>query len=41
MARRFRYHVLGFLGYLKATTLNHGLLINFGSAKFQIRKFKM
>ena len=34
------HHVAQILGYLKATTLQHGLLINFGSAKFQIRKFK-
>lgn len=34
-------HVAQILGYLKATALSHGLLINFGSAKFQIRKFKM
>ncbi|PYV90972.1 MAG: hypothetical protein DMG05_08530 [Acidobacteria bacterium] len=27
------------LGYLKATRLEHGLLINFGSHKFEIRKF--
>ena len=34
-------HIAQILGYLKATHLNHGLLINFGSGKFQIRKFKM
>ncbi|KLU06063.1 NADH:ubiquinone oxidoreductase subunit 5 (chain L)/Multisubunit Na+/H+ antiporter, MnhA subunit [Rhodopirellula islandica] len=34
-------HVAQILGYPKATTLSHGLLVNFGSAKFQIRKFKM
>jgi len=33
-------HIAQILGYLKATKLQHGLLINFGSAKFQIRKFK-
>ena len=27
------------LGYLRATRLEHGLLINFGSPRFQIRKF--
>ena len=27
------------LGYLKASRLQHGLLINFGSYKFAIRKF--
>jgi GxxExxY protein len=33
-------HVAQLLGYLRATTLKHGLLINFGSFKYQIRKFK-
>jgi GxxExxY protein len=27
------------LGYLKSTRLEHGLLINFGSYKFQIKKY--
>lgn len=27
------------LGYLKASRLEHGLLINFGAPKFEIRKF--
>ena len=27
------------LGYLKASRVEHGLLINFGSSKFEIRKF--
>ena len=27
------------LGYLKASRVEHGLLINFGSPKFEIRKF--
>jgi GxxExxY protein len=27
------------LGYLKSARLEHGLLINFGSYKFEIRKF--
>jgi GxxExxY protein len=27
------------LAYLKSAKLEHGLLVNFGSAKFQIRKF--
>ena len=27
------------LGYLKSSRLEHGLLINFGSYKFQIRKY--
>jgi len=29
------------LGYLKSTRIEHGLLINFGSHKFQIKKFIM
>lgn len=32
-------HEAQILGYLKSARLNHGLLINFGSAKFEIRKF--
>jgi GxxExxY protein len=32
-------HEAQVLGYLKATRLQHGLLINFGSYKFQMRKF--
>jgi GxxExxY protein len=32
-------HEAQVLGYLKAARLEHGLLINFGSFKFQIRKF--
>ena len=32
-------HEAQILGYLKATRLEHGLLINFGSHKFEIRKF--
>jgi GxxExxY protein len=32
-------HVAQLLGYLKSTRLEHGLLINFGSNKFQIKKF--
>ena len=28
------------LGYLRATDIEHGLLINFGSYQFQIRKYK-
>ena len=34
-------HSSQILGYLKATTIEHGLLINFGSYKFQIKKFAM
>jgi len=32
-------HEAQILGYLKSTRLEHGLLINFGSSRFQIRKF--
>ena len=32
-------HQAQILGYLKSARLHHGLLINFGSYKFQIRKF--
>ena len=32
-------HVAQLLGYLKASRLAHGLLINFGSYRFEIRKF--
>jgi len=32
-------HVAQLLGYLKSTRLEHGLLINFGSYKFQIKKY--
>ena len=32
-------HVAQLLGYLKSTRIEHGLLINFGSYKFQIKKF--
>jgi GxxExxY protein len=32
-------HVSQVLGYLKASKIEHGLLINFGSYKFQIKKF--
>ena len=32
-------HVAQTLGYLKASKIEHGLLINFGSYRFQIRKF--
>lgn len=31
-------HVAQLLGYLKSTRIEHGLLINFGSYKFQIKK---
>ena len=32
-------HVAQLLGYLKSTQMEHGLLINFGSFKFQIKKY--
>ena len=32
-------HEAQILGYLRAAKLDHGLLMNFGSFKFQIRKF--
>ena len=32
-------HEAQILGYLKSSRLEHGLLINFGSYKFQIRKY--
>ena len=32
-------HEAQILGYLKASRFEHGLLINFGSARFEIRKF--
>ena len=32
-------HEAQILGYLKGARFEHGLLINFGSAKFEIRKF--
>jgi GxxExxY protein len=34
-------HVAQLLGYLKSTRLEHGLLVNFGSYKFQIRKYAL
>ena len=34
----FDVHVAQLLNYLKATGIEHGLLINFGSEKFQCRK---
>jgi GxxExxY protein len=32
-------HEAQILGYLKSSRIEHGLLINFGSYKFQMRKF--
>lgn len=34
-------HHAQILGYLKSSRIEHGLLINFGSYKFEIRKFKL
>jgi GxxExxY protein len=32
-------HVAQIFGYLRASDMRHGLLVNFGAAKLQIRKF--
>ena len=32
-------HEAQILGYLRSAKLEHGLLMNFGSPKFEIRKF--
>ena len=32
-------HVAQLLGYLRASRIEHGLLINFGTVKYQIRKY--
>jgi len=32
-------HIAQILGYLKSVRIEHGLLINFGSYKFEIRKY--
>ena len=34
-------HVAQLLGYLRASRLEHSLLINFGAPKFEIRKFAL
>ncbi len=34
-------HVAQILGYLRASRIEHGLLVNFGAAKFSIQKFVM
>jgi GxxExxY protein len=34
-------HIAQILGYLKSAKIEHGLLINFGSYKFQIKKYVM
>ncbi len=34
-------HVAQMLGYLRSARKEHGLLMNFGNYKFQIRKYAM
>lgn len=34
-------HVAQVLGYLRAARIEHGLLVNFGGAKLEIRKYAM
>lgn len=34
-------HIAQILGYLRATKMKHGMLINFGASKYQPRKFIM
>jgi GxxExxY protein len=34
-------HVAQLLGYLRACRIEHGLLVNFGSSKLQIRKYAL
>ena len=34
-------HLAQLLGYLKSTCVEHGMLINFGSYKFQVRKYAL
>lgn len=34
-------HIAQLLGYLKSSRMEHGLLINFGSFRFQIKKYAM
>src|SRR5574341_265677 len=34
-------HIAQLLGYLKSARIEHGLLINFGSYKFQIKKYAL
>jgi GxxExxY protein len=38
-ARLLPEHVSQLLGYLKATRIEHGMLINFGAPKLEVRKF--
>ena len=34
-------HIAQLLGYLKSSRVEHGLLINFGSSRFQIKKYAL
>jgi GxxExxY protein len=34
-------HIAQLLGYLRASRLEHGLLVNFGSAKLEVRKYAL
>ena len=34
-------HIAQLLGYLRACRIEHGLLVNFGGAKLQIRKYAL
>ena len=34
-------HIAQLLGYLRSSRFEHGVLINFGAARFQIRKLKL
>jgi len=34
-------HTAQIMGYLKSAPLKHGLLINFGSYKFEIKKYAL
>jgi GxxExxY protein len=34
-------HEAQLLGYLRSTRLEHGMLLNFGARKFQVRKFAL
>ena len=34
-------HTAQIMGYLKSARLKHGLLINFGSYKFEIKKYAL
>lgn len=34
-------HIAQILGYLRSAHIEHGLLINFGSAKFEIKKYAL